>query len=68
MLEKKKKKKKKRFLTAQQYSHMHTRVLRVKIYTAARACFSVHSGIQYASITAVDLIKRKKLDFRNSYG
>ena len=24
---------------------MHTRVLRVKIYTAARACFSVHSGI-----------------------
>ena len=29
-----------------QYSRMHTRVLRVKIYTAARACFSVHSGIQ----------------------
>ena len=27
-------------------SRMHICVLGVKIYTAARACFSVHSGIQ----------------------
>ena len=26
-------------------SHMHVCVLGVKIYTAARPCFSVHSGI-----------------------